>query len=983
MNRRLFLAFLIVLGSLAFFPNVVFAWTNASYNYCRNITITNSVGILTNYPVLINLTFAANTNNYLDVAFYNDSCSSTNAVRLSNWQENYTSNVNDYEWVKVDSMPASGTRIISVYYGNTSFVSSSSNITTTFPIFADDFLGSSLGNWTQGGSTVTVSNSIMHMTLSTPAWGDYIRNSGGFPDNIVISIKGRQIMSGGANSNNVQGSAVLGSSASTPSWVFFAVGEGTAGKTYPVFGLGYNIIQGSGTVIENATDAAIFSQDWYHGSMAVSSGHVVYDKLWNDTYSNNFGASSNVNVSGLGVELATTVGEFDVDWITIRPYVTTEPTYSLESQQSLIPIITINSPINTTILTNITYLNFTVKSFISSTFNVSAYDDASNVYLNAAYPNNIAISLQLNKSDGTHNVTVYANDAYSASSSTVYYTIDTTPPVVTISSPVPNGSYSVNVTGTVAFNYNATDATSPPISSCWYNIDNGANTTIASCANTTLNHANFTAIGSHIAYVYANDSVGWVGNTSVTFNVDFTSNFILKNSADNSTINSFSILFQNSTMNYTLSTISGIILANTSMLPWGDVNATFLAYGYNMTTYYYTINSSFIISAVNYENVANLNVQVLNELNINEQLTFNLIMTNGTCNVNGNSISSYSNTWNNLCVGYNTVSISNSSYTYNSVNYTFPLRHYYLTISPYTSLNFTAYLLRIDQGIIFTINIKDYNNNPIPNAVVTASANLNGIYQVIEQETTDSSGNTNFFLDTNTQYQIIVTANNYVNLIFYLTPNAVTHIVYGSLFSMGTTGAALLNLTTIYDDITYSLTPSNYYQIQPFNITYFLSDSAGDLSSWGYSIEWINATNYAQSSNYSYHSTSPFGGTVTYLTPNIGGYYIVNMNFTRNGFNTYNMPSFTYFMNYTNAGFSFITATTFNMWSKGTLELIAIVVTAVAAGFATMFNPLFGGFMAIAVMGIFMAIGFMPWPYFGLMLLLFIGILALKYGGRA
>ena len=89
--------------------------------------------------------------------------------------------------------------------------------------------------------------------------------------------------------------------------------------------------------------------------------------------------------------------------------------------------------------------------------------------------------------------------------------IDTIPPTVTIQSPE-NITYGVT---SVDLNYTVSDSSSG-VDSCWYSLDGGNNTTLENCTNTTL--WNLTE-GYHLVIVYANDSVGNIGESSANFTV--------------------------------------------------------------------------------------------------------------------------------------------------------------------------------------------------------------------------------------------------------------------------------------------------------------------------------------------------------------------------------------------------------------------------------------------------------------------------------
>ncbi|MCK4552818.1 DNRLRE domain-containing protein [Candidatus Pacearchaeota archaeon] len=60
------------------------------------------------------------------------------------------------------------------------------------------------------------------------------------------------------------------------------------------------------------------------------------------------------------------------------------------------------------------------------------------------------------------------------------------------------------------------------LNSCWYNLDDGANITLASCANTTFSIAE----GSHVLKIYTNDSLGLESSDSAGFDVDSTGVFV-------------------------------------------------------------------------------------------------------------------------------------------------------------------------------------------------------------------------------------------------------------------------------------------------------------------------------------------------------------------------------------------------------------------------------------------------------------------------
>ncbi|MEE9323512.1 MAG: LamG domain-containing protein, partial [Candidatus Aenigmarchaeota archaeon] len=94
-----------------------------------NITISNAGNeTLTNFPAYINLTYDSDMqSNFIDIRFYSEYCDNGGA-RLDYEIENYITSNRAHIWVRIPSLPSSGT-IISVYYKNNTAVSSGENAT--------------------------------------------------------------------------------------------------------------------------------------------------------------------------------------------------------------------------------------------------------------------------------------------------------------------------------------------------------------------------------------------------------------------------------------------------------------------------------------------------------------------------------------------------------------------------------------------------------------------------------------------------------------------------------------------------------------------------------------------------------------------------------------------------------------------------------------------------------------------------------------
>jgi parallel beta-helix repeat protein len=109
-------------------------------------------------------------------------------------------------------------------------------------------------------------------------------------------------------------------------------------------------------------------------------------------------------------------------------------------------------------------------------------------------------------SEGSHDIIVYANDTFGnmGASATIYFSVDTLPPTVMVLSPENTTYY----TSSVMLTFNVSE----PVSWMGYSLDGQANATIA--GNTTLSGL---PNGSHSIIVYANDTAGNMGASSMTY----------------------------------------------------------------------------------------------------------------------------------------------------------------------------------------------------------------------------------------------------------------------------------------------------------------------------------------------------------------------------------------------------------------------------------------------------------------------------------
>ena len=114
---------------------------------------------------------------------------------------------------------------------------------------------------------------------------------------------------------------------------------------------------------------------------------------------------------------------------------------------------------------------------------------------------------------------IFASKEYSNSSlwpylNITYHTANTAP-TISIAEPQDGSTYGYNESLNLNFSVNDADDN---LDSCWYNLNEGGNISLASCANATFDIAE----GSQTLDIYANDSFGHVNSSTLIFADDTT-----------------------------------------------------------------------------------------------------------------------------------------------------------------------------------------------------------------------------------------------------------------------------------------------------------------------------------------------------------------------------------------------------------------------------------------------------------------------------
>jgi len=188
------------------------------------------------------------------------------------------------------------------------------------------------------------------------------------------------------------------------------------------------------------------------------------------------------------------------------------------SVDSVPPTVTVYSP------QNITYLTADVPLSVSADEVIDTWWYSLNAGGNTTFSPNTTITAL----EGSNSLTVYANDSLgNIGSSSVSFSVDSTPPTVTVYSPQ-NTTYSST---DIPLSVSADE----PTDTWWYDLNSGGNITFSPNTSITAQE------GSNSLTVYANDSLGNIGSSSVSFSVDSTPPSVTVYSPQNTTYSSTDI----------------------------------------------------------------------------------------------------------------------------------------------------------------------------------------------------------------------------------------------------------------------------------------------------------------------------------------------------------------------------------------------------------------------------------------------------------
>jgi len=501
MKNDAIIIIVILLSFSLFSSNAKAIWFNSTFSSCTDITIDNTANsnTLTDYPVLINITNTTNMmDDFSDIRFSNSSCGSAPSAgigELSYWVENSSPN---NTWIKVDSIPASSSKIISMYFQNVSAVEAKSNGLDVFSFFdhiTDPSDSINTTNWAVDAKVnADVSDSNLNITItsftgvvnSTQTWErgyavrGYIKYNQGIYKHIQLTDGTTMIAFSVGNYHNSTYNDENNMSA------FYYNGNNYF--TYIQNGnwSNYNTVEIRRPTSGNTLWFLNGSQVWSYSTSGWTNN--AYIRLRND------------NVSQTGTN------SIFYDWILTRKYSSPEPTYNIAGGSQPYGAVTIQSPANATYGSGVIWVNATFNATsswcgrsLNGTTNVTMTNSSGNW-------NNQMTSIE----DGAHNVRVFCNDTENNMESSIqYFTVDTTVPTITFISPT-NTTYS---SSSIWINSTADKVTSW----CGRSLDGTTNITMTNSSGDWHNQMTGVSSGNHNVKVFCNDSKNNMGTSIVYF----------------------------------------------------------------------------------------------------------------------------------------------------------------------------------------------------------------------------------------------------------------------------------------------------------------------------------------------------------------------------------------------------------------------------------------------------------------------------------
>ena len=310
------------------------AWYDNNWDYRKKVTLTETSGsTLSNYSVHLNISFVSGHMNsdFSDLRF----TSSDGTTLLDYWIESYTASTSANIWIKVPTITASTTTNIYMYYGN-SGASTTSNIKTTF-VIGDDFNDGSIDTsiWVQDSEA----NFLGGNASQTESGGLFYTQYGGIWSNL------NTIGDGHAWKARLKWQGTF----RTGTYVGVGFGVPNSNNNYTGTYATRNLFV---LADDNLTQKPMYNNT-VKGTLAGASSGTFYDfegKSSGGYAQITFNGTSWTQASGVAMSGSNRFGVYSehwsgsptsyIDYCFVRKYTSSEPTYSIGSEESSGPDFT-------------------------------------------------------------------------------------------------------------------------------------------------------------------------------------------------------------------------------------------------------------------------------------------------------------------------------------------------------------------------------------------------------------------------------------------------------------------------------------------------------------------------------------------------------------------------------------------------------------------------------------------------------------------
>lgn len=587
------------------------AWWNGAWAAKKkiniNITDPTSYG---NVSALLTVTYDSDMQTDFDDIRFVDGIE-TNELSYWFYNNTYTASTSVNVWVKLNTnISSASNQTIYMYYKNPS-ATTTSNISNAF-LFGDDFVGSEVNYnvWnTTGAGNFSVSSGTL---VAVP--GSYT---------VPLSVKNINFTNSYSMEARFKPSAIAADS------IYLT----TDGQTHTAYGSIAGLIASQfRSICADVRGGNPKIGEYYKMKIDLPTTGNINHTFINDSGQyiwNNVCAPTNRNgFLNIGnYQTSTTT----YDWVYVKRLTTSPPsaTFGAEEENTGLtathsyPDNLITTADNTVGLgcnftssgaTNIAKVNVTVWNSLGAITYGNTTEGLSTKNYNATWTTSTL-------SDGvfTWGCSGYGDEGTNATTTNRTFTVDTTSPTISISSP--SGIYIIQ---NVSLNYSVTDLS---VQSCWYSTNNGVtNISIASCLNTSL----YLNVGNNTLRVYANDTLGNLGTSALASGYYFPQ-FSLCNTTNTLTYVNFTFKNETITEENTVGTFSS------TFIYWFDqeinrtltfVNATVNpSYSFCIAGANNTLTTEATIQYSNLESPTRTYTNTLNLINVTTNITLWLLPT--------------------------------------------------------------------------------------------------------------------------------------------------------------------------------------------------------------------------------------------------------------------------------------------------------------------------------------------------------------------